>query len=104
MSEIYKVEITVASAPSAEGSFTEAIYPARNNADGFANISISGDFDGTVTLQRSIDDEQTWHDVDIFIMPQEIDLIEKMRNTSYRIGVKNGDYNSGSVTAIIKRD
>ena len=104
MNEIYKSEITVESAPPSGGSFSEPIYPGRNNADGFANISISGTFEGTVTLQRSIDDGQTWNDVDIFIKPQEIDLIEKMRNTAYRIGVKEGEYSSGSVKAIIKRD
>lgn len=104
MIETYKVEVIVDTAPPAEGTFSESIYPGRNNADGFANISISGNFSGTVTLQRSIDDEQTWNDVDIFKIPQEIDIIDRMRNTAYRIGVKSGDYVSGTVTAIIKRD
>ena len=104
MNELYKVEIVVDTAPPAGGSFSESIFPGRNNADGFANISITGDFDATVTLQRSVDDEQTWNDVDVFKQPQEIDLIEHRRNTAYRIGVKESEYNSGSVSAVIIRD
>jgi len=104
MNDLYLVDITISSAPPADGIWSDSIFPGMDNSDGFANVSIVGTFAGKVTIQRSIDEEATWNDVDYFTAPEEIDIIDRMRNTAYRIGMKEGDFSSGSVTATIKKD
>ena len=103
MSTPFKVEITISSLPPVEGTWTKEIIPRENNSDSFCNVSIYGDtWNGTVTLQRKVD-ELNWRDVEIFTSNEEIDLIDKIIGTSYRIGMKQADYVSGSVIVIIKR-
>ena len=63
---------------------------------GSFNLSISGTFSATVTVQRS-EDGTTWRNVDTWTAPSEEVGYDPMKNY-YRGGVKTGDYTSGSVT------
>lgn len=75
---------------SAQNTFTDAVL-----TEGYFNLSISGTFAATVTVQRSWD-SSTWYDVDTYTAPvQEVGFDPEF--TYYRAGVKSGDYTSGSV-------
>jgi hypothetical protein len=91
-------EITIDSDAGAD-VFTSPVKP---NSDGYLNISISGETSGSVvTLQRSFDGGATWKNMwGTGVMANKIEesLIDKSKGVLYRIGVKNGDYSSGSVT------
>lgn len=78
---------------SAQNTFTPAILV--DGSDEF-DVSISGTFVATVTLQRS-KDGATWRDADTFAAPTEVS--GKSGSTwYYRAGVKTGDYTSGTAT------
>jgi hypothetical protein len=75
---------------SAENTFTDAAL-----TEGYFNLSISGTFVATVTVQRSWD-ATNWYDVDVYTAPtQEVGFDPEF--TYYRAGVKTGAYTSGSV-------
>lgn len=82
---------TVASkAISAQNTFTDAV-----RFSGDFNISISGTFAATVSVQRS-PDGTNWFDVNTYTAPIEGTGFDPEFNF-YRIGVKTGDYASGTV-------
>lgn len=73
--------------------FTEGAY--RRNT---FNVSIWGAaWVATVTLQRSFDGS-TWLDVETFTANEEVVVDEAEAGVQYRIGTKDGDYTSGSVS------
>ena len=75
---------------SAQNTFTDAVL-----TEGYFNLSISGTFSATVTVQRSWD-ATTWYDVDVYTAPtQEVGFDPEF--TYYRAGVKTGAYTSGDV-------
>jgi hypothetical protein len=74
---------------------TPRLIQGRNKFD----ISISGTFSGTVTLQRS-KDKAVWVDVETYTTPVE-KTGEAATAWFYRIGVKAGDHISGVVAAAI---
>jgi hypothetical protein len=75
---------------SAQNTFTDAVL-----TEGYFNLSISGTFVATVTVQRSWD-ASTWYDIDAFTAPtQEVGFDPEF--TYYRAGVKTGAYTSGDV-------
>jgi hypothetical protein len=76
---------------SAADSFTDAVHII-----GDFNLSISGTFVATVTVQRSTDGT-VWRDVDTFNAPSEEVGYDPMKNY-YRAGIKTGAYTSGSAT------
>lgn len=59
-------------------------------------VNLGGSLTGTVTLQRSFNNEVTWHDVNSWAVATE-DISDKAEPESvqYRLGVKAGDYTSG---------
>ncbi len=57
------------------------------------NLSISGTFDATVTVQRSFSGG-VWHDVDTFTTPTEQYGYDP-EGVLYRAGVKTGEFTSG---------
>lgn len=79
---------------SAADAFTDAVHII-----GDFNLSISGTFAATVTIQRSTDGT-TWRDVDSFTVPVEEVGYDPMKNF-YRAGIKTGDYTSGSATILL---
>lgn len=70
---------------------------------GHFNLSISGTFVATVTVQRSFDSGSTWLDVDTFTAATETYGFDPQQ-VYYRAGVKTGDYTSGSVVVSLYED
>jgi len=59
------------------------------------DLSISNAWVGTVTLQRSFDGTN-WLDIEEWTANTEAVVDEPSKNVYYRIGMKNGDYTSGT--------
>ena len=72
------------------------------SVNGWFNVSVSGTFSATVTLQRSTDNS-TWLDVGTFSSAYEGSSVEP-EIMWYRIGVKTGEYTSGSVVVRVGHD
>lgn len=70
---------------------------------GFFNISLSGTWVATVTVQRSFDDGSTWFDVETFKANAEEYGFEPEHGVIYRVGVKTGHYTSGTVVTRLSR-
>ncbi len=66
---------------------------------GFLNISGSGTWVLTATLQRRYIGEVTWLDVKTWTANFERALIDREPNVDYRLGVKAGEYTSGTLVA-----
>lgn len=63
---------------------------------GLFNVSVSGTFSGTVSLERSFDSGDTWELVEEYGVPTE-EVVTVADNTVYwRIGFAPGDYSSGT--------
>jgi len=75
-----------------QNTFTDSIKLST-----YFNLSISGTFVATVTVQRS-DDNLSWKDVDTFTAPTE-DYGYQPQVSWYRAGIKTGAYTSG--TAVV---
>jgi len=63
---------------------------------GYFNLSISGTWVGTVTIQRSYDSGSTWHDVDTWTANTEEYGLEPEKGIQYKVGIKTGAYTSGT--------
>ena len=74
-----------------ENLFTDAMQIV-----GYFNISISGTWAGTVTCQRSFDGGSTWLDVATWMSNTEEYGFEPEREVHYRVGIKLGEFTSGS--------
>ena len=83
---------------TAENTFTDPV-----NLTGFFNLSITGTFVGTITVQRSFDNKVTWQDVDTFTKPTE-DWGMEPEVCWYRVGVKTGEFTSGSIGIRLGQD
>lgn len=92
---------TVTAAITAENTFTD---PVRITGSGSASrtysVSITGTWVGTVMLQRSIGDDSTWVDTTHFDTANtsysDSDNLDN-QIVYYRIGVKTGQYTSGTI-------
>jgi hypothetical protein len=82
---------------TAQNTFTDPVQ-----LSGFFNLSISGTFVATVTVQRSIDNS-TWADVDNWTAPTE-DYGMDPETMWYRVGVKTGNFTSGTVVVRLGQD
>ncbi|RWO57053.1 hypothetical protein [Mesorhizobium sp.] len=78
---------------TAQNTFTPAVFVQAG--DPF-DVSVSGTFVATVTLQRS-KDGTNWRDADTITSPSEW-TGESGSAWWFRIGVKTGNYTSGTVT------
>lgn len=83
---------------TAENTFSDGLY-----TEGAFNLSISGTFVATITVQRSFDQGSTWRDVDTFTAPIETYGTDPEPVVVYRAGVKTGDFTSGTVNIRIGR-
>ncbi len=83
---------------TAQNTFSDGLY-----VEGDFNLSISGTFVATVTVQRSFDQGSTWRDVDTFTAPIETFGTDPEPVVVYRAGVKTGDFTSGTVDIRIGR-
>lgn len=92
------VNTTISGAPPAAGTFTAAmkLEPRRN---GYVNVSVYtvAAWVATVTLQRYFPDLDKWLDVQTYTSDEENGVSDFEQEVSYRIGVKNGDWTSGTV-------
>ena len=78
---------------TAQNTYTDSIdIPAD-----YFSVSVQGTFVATVTLQRSFNGGTTWYDVDTFTSAGEY-IGQEPEGCKYRIGVKTGEFTSGSVT------
>jgi hypothetical protein len=77
---------------SAENQYSEKVH-----LGGKFNLSLSGTWVGNVTVQRSFDDGGTWLDAAEFAANGEYIGQEIEPDVVYRIGVKTGDYTSGTI-------
>lgn len=82
----------VSASIGAQNTFTDSI-----KLSGPFDLSISGTFVGTVTVQRSYDNS-SWKDVDTFTSPSE-EYGFQPEIAWYRAGIKTGAYTSG--TAVV---
>lgn len=95
---ITSVGQTVSDTFSAENDFTTHIrVTGTGSARQFA-ITVSGTFTADVTLQRSVDEGASWVDVATYTAATTTTLTDGLDNQIiwYRIGIKTGDYTSGS--------
>ncbi len=91
--------IAIASASlTAQNTFTD---PLVNVVAPAFNISISGTWVGTLTLQRRLDGTN-WRDVDTFTANIETEWPTKGDHVEWRIGFKTSNYTSG--TAVVRID
>jgi hypothetical protein len=74
-----------------ENTFTDAC-----GITSYFNISISGTWEGVVTVQRSFDLGSTWFDVATWTANTQEYGFEPEQGVQYRIGVKAGELTSGS--------
>jgi len=83
---------------TAQNTFSEAAA-----MQGYFNLSLSGTWDATVTVQRSYDSGSTWVDVKTFTANTEEVGYEPETGVLYRFGVKTGAFTSGTVVGRISR-
>ena len=74
----------------------ENVFSRNLGVSGNFNLSIWGTFVATVTLQRSFDSGTTWLDIATYTAPIE-DAGFGYGPAIYRVGVKTGDYTSGTI-------
>ncbi|MCP4640738.1 MAG: hypothetical protein GY851_09910 [bacterium] len=84
--------MVVIAAITAQNTFTGNVA-----LHGMFNVSVSGTFTATVTVQRSFDSGSTWLDMPTaYTSATQATLTEPERDVLYRIGVKAGGYTSGT--------
>ena len=83
---------------NAENTWTDIVVPKDNFYSGHLNISVTGvTWEAIVTLQRSFDSGATWNDVTTYESNAEKSLMDEEFGVQYKIGVKTGEYTSGTV-------
>ena len=91
---------TVTSDISAQNTFTNTINVTGTSTARSFTVSRTGVWVATVTLQRSFDDGVSWIDVTTYTTNASVTFTDGLDNQIilYRIGVKTGDYTSGTVS------
>lgn len=98
--------ITVTATVTAQNTYTSTIKPTNHFGSpkiGHLTLSISGTFAATVTLQRSFDSGSNWVDVETYTAATEKAIIDKTDDIQYRVGVKTGEFSSGTVNLILAK-
>ncbi len=94
----HSVTQTISSSPGASGTWTDALSATFENASGFLNIHVYGaTWSATVTMQKSFDSGSNWYAVTTWTANAERSITDLEEAVTYRIGVANGDFSSGSV-------
>jgi hypothetical protein len=83
--------------------FTDSIEVTGVGGQRAFSILITGTFVGTFTLQYSLSAPGNWVDAKTYTTPQAISYNDQLDNQIifYRVGIKAGDYTSGSATATL---
>jgi hypothetical protein len=92
---------TVTASISAENNFTDEIRVAGVGGQRQFSIQITGTFTATLTLQQSIGEPGNWTDVTAYTFPEATSYTDDLDNQIiyYRLGVKSGDFGSGTAVA-----
>ncbi len=102
-------EKAISSAPGADGEWTDPIVPKpyedQRRSYGYVNIWVTGaaTWVATITLQAKQERDTTWTDVKTYSANRKEFLQEYEQGVQYRLGVKNGDWISGSVLCRLSR-
>jgi hypothetical protein len=88
---------------SGANDFSESIRVTGVGDSRKFTIQISGTFSATLTLQRSIETEGNWEDVTTYTIPTTTTYSDGLDNQIiyYRIGIKTGNYTSGSASIVL---
>jgi hypothetical protein len=92
-----RVEVTV----TAENTFSNSIFVEESGANRKFTVSRSGTWVATVTLQRSfISADGPWEDAATYTTNGDVNFDDTLdgESTWYRIGVKTGQFTSGSIS------
>lgn len=91
----------VSSNIAAQNTFTNSITVTGVSTSRSFTVSLTGTWVATVTLQRSFDGGSSWIDVTTYAANTTTTYSDGLDNQEikYRIGVKTGDYTSGTVAA-----
>jgi len=91
----------VVSPITAENIFTDPIRVTGIDSGRIFAVNISGTWSATVTLQRSVGDVGDWTDVEDYTVNTIKSFDDTLDNQIiyYRLGVKTGNFTSGSVSA-----
>ncbi len=88
---------------TSEGNFTDEILVDGSGSFRVITVTATGGTGGTiVTLQRSFNAPGAWQDVGPYTGVTTYDDTLDNQVVYYRIGVKTGDYASGTVTAVVQ--
>lgn len=86
---------------SSDDVYTEAIKVTGDGSESRTfRITISGTFSATVTLQQSSGNDNNFVDEKQYNSPVDVNRYDNRDNQTwyYRLGIKSGDYTSGTVT------
>jgi len=92
----------VTSSISAQNTFTSAVRVTGVGSSRTFTVNISGTWSATVTLQRSIGDDISWEDTGTTYAVNTVTTFSDGLDNQiifYRLGVKTGNYTSGTVVA-----
>jgi hypothetical protein len=92
--------VAVTVSVTAQNTWTGPLYAKSGNQGGFMNVSISGTWAGTVTLQRRFGTTGTWTNYETFTSNYEGYFYESEGGVQYRIGIATGQFTSG--TAVLR--
>lgn len=96
--KLISVGQTVSRSISSQNSFTNSIRVVGVGVTRQFTIIRSGTWTATVTLERSFDEGTSWEDVTTYTTNATITFNDGLDNQTalYRIGIKTGDYTSGT--------
>lgn len=95
---------TVTESITAQNTFSESILVTGITTGRTFAVVITGTFTATVSLQRSFDGGSTWQDTGTtYTTATSTTFTDALDNQiiNYRIGVKTGDYTSGTISATL---
>jgi len=97
--QLTSVGQSVDAALSAQNTFSDPILVTGTSTGRALSIAITGTWTATVTLQRSIGAIGSWVDVESYTVNTTKTFNDGFDNSDifYRVGIKTGDYTSGTV-------
>ena len=93
-----RIGVTASASLTAENTFTDWLW-VHDEAD----LSVSGTWVGTLTLQRTFDGGTTVKDVVAYTANTEKVIQAGNKSTQYRIGFKTGGFTSGTAVCLLAR-
>lgn len=101
--QVTSVGQRVSQALTAENQFSSEIRVTGVGASRLFTIEVTGTFTATLTLQRSVGEVGSWEDVTTYTVPTSTTYNDALDNQIiyYRIGIKTGNYTSGTATGVL---